>query len=290
VLTANLVPKEKLASGMSLIYLPPRIMPVIGPLIGGIVISFLGYSNLFIMASLLFLLSTSLSFFMPNIRFKGGEKGRGTYLSLIRDNREFRSYLLSILLAVNMPMSILGPYLTLYLLEIGMSESTIGFTFSLNSISALIMQVPGGVLLDKKFSRREDRLKALRFFITLSLLSSLIKIIIYLASNPFLVFIAYASSGIIDGLTTGPSLSYQIEILSKDTVGMGIGLLRSASDTTTILGQLLGSLLLHVTKSIKELFPISIIFSIIGLIIYIKGGNKNNISSQSNGDNSLCNT
>ena len=265
----------KRATGMSLVFLPSRAALIVGPSVGGALISCMGgYRAVFSVASALMGLSLlGVILLPPGARQSGYTmsqlSGPGGLMSTrLRDllRGEFGAYTVASALGRALSYSLLGPYLVVYMKDVlGMDEWLIGAANSLESGLALATQVPGGLLADRLGLRRS--LVALSFA---SYPASLA--LIYVSRGPWLAVLGKALSGSVEGIAAGAELAYQLEILPEDRRGEGLGLYRSVHHAASALGNVSGGALLLRVGEVARLFPIGILLGVAGVAAFLSTG------------------
>jgi MFS family permease len=153
--------------------------------------------------------------------------------------------------------SLWWPFQALYILELGASKQNLGMILTLQSITELIIQIPGGILTDK-WGRRK-----------VIVLSTLLR----LASN--LIFIsAFHWTHIAPALILGSAVIISVpassallaESISSENVSTGFAAIRTVAELPLIITSLVGGILIDRMGVITGVRTILLVYSLVTLL------------------------
>jgi MFS family permease len=153
--------------------------------------------------------------------------------------------------------SLWWPFQALYILELGASKESLGMILTLQSITELVIQIPGGILTDKW-----GRKKVLVLGTILRLGSN----VLFLSAShwtqiaPALVF---TSAAIISSPASSALLA---ESISKDSVSTGFAAIRTVTEFPMIVTSLLGGILIDRLGIITGVRMILLAYSTVALV------------------------
>jgi MFS family permease len=156
--------------------------------------------------------------------------------------------------------SLWWPFQALYILELGASKESLGMILTLQSITELVIQIPGGILTDK-WSRRK--------VIVLGTILRLGSNVIFLSAShwthiaPALVF---TSAAIISSPASSALLA---ESISKENVSTGFAAIRTVTEFPMIVTSLLGGILIDRLGIITGVRMILFAYSTVALVSII---------------------
>ena len=152
--------------------------------------------------------------------------------------------------------SLWWPFQALYILELGASKENLGMILTLQSITELVIQIPGGILTDR-WGRRK--------IIVLGTILRLGANVIFLSSShwthiaPALVF---TSAAIISSPASSALLA---ESISKENVSTGFAAIRTVTEFPLIVTSLLGGILIDRLGIIAGVRMILLAYSTVAL-------------------------
>jgi MFS family permease len=153
--------------------------------------------------------------------------------------------------------SLWWPFQALYILALGASKESLGMILTLQSITELVIQIPGGILTDR-WGRRK--------VIVLGTILRLGSNIIFLSAShwthiaPALVF---ASAAIISSPASSALLA---ESISKENVSTGFAAIRTVTEFPMIITSLLGGILIDRLGIITGVRMILLAYSTVALL------------------------
>lgn len=156
--------------------------------------------------------------------------------------------------------SLWWPFQALYILELGASKESLGMILTLQSITELVIQIPGGILTDKW-----GRKKVLVLGTILRLGSN----VLFLSAShwtqiaPALVF---TSAAIISSPASSALLA---ESISKESVSTGFAAIRTVTEFPMIVTSLLGGILIDRLGIITGVRMILLAYSTVALVSII---------------------
>jgi len=156
--------------------------------------------------------------------------------------------------------SLWWPFQALYILELGASKESLGMILTLQSITELVIQIPGGILTDK-WGRRK--------IIVLGTILRLSSNAIFLSAShwthiaPALVL---TSAAIISSPASSALLA---ESISKENVSTGFAAIRTVTEFPMIVTSLLGGILIDSLGIITGVKMILLAYSTVALVSII---------------------
>lgn len=156
--------------------------------------------------------------------------------------------------------SLWWPFQALYILELGASKESLGMILTLQSITELMIQIPGGILTDR-WGRRK--------IIVLGTILRLCSNVVFLSSNhwthiaPALVL---ASAAIISSPASSALLA---ESISKENVSTGFAAIRTVTEFPMIVTSLLGGIIIDRLGIIAGVKVILLAYSTVTLVSII---------------------
>jgi MFS family permease len=153
--------------------------------------------------------------------------------------------------------SLWWPFQALFILELGASKQSLGMILTLQSITELVIQIPGGILTDK-WGRRN--------VIVLGTILRLCSNVIFLSAShwthiaPALVF---TSAAIISSPASSALLA---ESISKENVSTGFAAIRTVTEFPMIITSLLGGILIDRLGIITGVRMILLAYSTVALL------------------------
>lgn len=153
--------------------------------------------------------------------------------------------------------SLWWPFQALYILELGASKESLGMILTLQSVTELVIQIPGGILTDK-WGRRK--------VIVLGTVLRLGSTIVFLSAShwthiaPALVL---ASAAIVSSPASSALLA---ESISKENVSTGFNAIRTVTEFPMIVTSLLGGILIDSLGIITGVKAILLAYSTVALV------------------------
>ena len=187
-----------------------------------------------------------------------GEHGSGT-LTVLRDVFRSRNVLvLALTRTLSMFMgSLWWPFQALYILELGASKQGLGMILTLQSVTELAIQIPGGILTDRWGRRR------------VIVLSTLLR----LASNLVFLFAfhwTHVAPALILGAATIMSVpassALLAESISSENRSTGFAAIRTVAEFPMIVTSLLGGILIDRVGIVTGVRAILLVYSLVTLL------------------------
>ncbi|HDZ86239.1 hypothetical protein LCGC14_0796830 [marine sediment metagenome] len=230
---------ERLARSYTLVYSSFAAGMVLSPAIGGFLADAFNIRLPFLIATVLFIISSILIFFISKEE-PATAKGEGKLLTIIRNVRFIETVLYFALIFFIVYIS--QPFLTLFLTEVrGFSFNQIGILGAANSLGAALIGPFMGHVADV-YSRRAALTGALIFIF--------IGAVIFLNFSVFIAaLIAFVFFGVVEGFY---SLSGALvtKMLKDLPTGLGFGVFRAFTNAFAFIGPLVGGFLFDVNKAL----------------------------------------
>lgn len=186
------------------------------------------------------------------------EESPGTYAVL----REiFKSRNVSVLTTTQTLTMIVGtlwtPFQALYVLELGASKQDLGLILTFQSLTELVIQIPGGILTDRWGRKRVIILSAF-----LRLLSTLIFLFAFnwLHIAPALIFMSASV------ISVPASSALFAESISKENISTAFGAIRTVTEFPLVFTSLLGGIIIDKIGLIRGVRAMLILYGVVTLL------------------------
>ena len=186
------------------------------------------------------------------------EKKPGT-LAVLREVFRSRNVLvLTLTRTLSMFMgSLWWPFQALYILELGASKQSLGMILTLQSVTELVIQIPGGILTDR-WGRRK--------VIVLSTLLRLGSNLIFLSAFHWTHVAPALILGAAAIISVPASSALLAESISSENVSTGFAAIRTVAEFPMIITSLLGGILIDRIGIITGVRAILLVYSLVTLL------------------------
>ena len=186
------------------------------------------------------------------------EKKPGT-LAVLREVFRSRNVLvLTLTRTLSMFMgSLWWPFQALYILELGASKQSLGMILTLQSVTELVIQIPGGILTDR-WGRRK--------VIVLSTLLRLGSNLIFLSAFHWTHVAPALILGSAAIISVPASSALLAESISSENVSTGFAAIRTVAEFPMIITSLLGGILIDRIGIITGVRAILLVYSLVTLL------------------------
>ncbi|TRO46564.1 MFS transporter [Candidatus Bathyarchaeota archaeon] len=187
-----------------------------------------------------------------------GVDGSGT-ISVLREIFRSRNVLvLALTSTLSMFMgSLWWPFQALYILELGASKQSLGMILTLQSVTELVIQIPGGILTDR-WGRRK--------VIVLSTLLRLGSNLIFLSASHWTHIAPALVLGAATIMSVPASSALLAESISSENMSTGFAAIRTVAEFPMIVTSLLGGILIDRIGIVTGVRAILLAYSLVTLL------------------------
>ncbi len=153
--------------------------------------------------------------------------------------------------------SLWWPFQALYILELGASKQSLGMILTLQSVTELFIQIPGGILTDR-WGRRK--------VIVLSTLLRLGSNLIFLSASHWTHIAPALIIGSAAIISAPASSALLAESISSENVSTGFAAIRTVAEFPLIITSLLGGILIDSIGIITGVRAILLVYSLVTLL------------------------